>query len=166
MQWWYSIAFQHLAWLLCLVYLQWANPQSYKWNWVPWGSVCVWFFFLMRDAECDENNWLYLQTGEAHSAFVYSPGVSSLQPAWPAGPLLANVPPYVLWMQQWKKLHYMLNLNPQQPEACVGVSGTIKLTSQGRAGPLPRKASITREMEGRMRNKTVLRADCRRQIVR
>lgn len=56
----------------------------------------------------------------------------------------------------------MQNLNPQQPDACVCVSRTIKLTSQGRAGPLPRKASITQEMEGSIRNKTVLRADCRR----
>lgn len=46
MQWWYSIAFQHLAWLLHLVYLQWANPQTYKWNWIPWGFVCVIFFFF------------------------------------------------------------------------------------------------------------------------
>lgn len=43
-------------------------------------------------------------------------------------------------------------MNPQHSEARVGVSGTTKLTSQGRAGPLPRKASITWEMEGRIRN--------------
>lgn len=60
----------------------------------------------------------------------------------------------------------MQNLNSQQPEACVGVFGTIKLASWGRAGPLPRKASITQEMEAKIRKKTVVREDCRRQIIR
>lgn len=155
MQWWYSIELDCCVWCIYSGLI----PRRTNETEFP-GAVCVIFFF-------NDRCWMWwkqlaIPIGWGVRECFYLLSRCEQPAAWPVGSLLTDISHYVLWMQQWKRIHYMQNLNPQQPDACVGVSGTIKLTSQGRAWPLPRKASITQEMEGRIRNKTALRADCRR----